>query len=159
MVSKTSAVPWRAVPLLLLTSLSIAFISYGYYGQKLLDQKNSCEMTYSSPKFKRMEMPASAASTSASASFALYAHGSLDSLNPIPVLFVPGNLGSYVPSPFPPSPSFPRPSSDLLPLDRSKSVPLPLQCTTMDPSNTLLLTLATQRQRSTAAISWLKQSS
>lgn len=71
--------------------LSIIFFAFGYYGHEQVLSNNKCEMTYSKPSFKKISM------TSKVSKYGLYMDDSDkkkgDLLNPLPVLFIPGNNG------------------------------------------------------------------
>jgi hypothetical protein len=64
------------------------FLLFGFINQSRILSSNKCRMTYSSPHFEKVKVD------SRVKEYQLYIHGSVNLLNPIPVLFIPGNSGS-----------------------------------------------------------------
>lgn len=64
------------------------FLIFGFINQSKILSNNQCKMTYSQPHFEKVDM------ASKVKGYQLYIHGSVDILNPKPVLFIPGNSGS-----------------------------------------------------------------
>ena len=72
----------------LFVAFCCAFLLFGFINQSKILSANKCKMTYSQPQFEKIKMD------SRVKDYQLYVHGSASMLNPIPVLFIPGNSGS-----------------------------------------------------------------
>ena len=66
----------------------VVFLLYGFINQRRVYGGNKCKMTYSQPQYERIDVDTRVKE------YQLYIHGSVDTLNPTPVLFIPGNSGS-----------------------------------------------------------------
>jgi hypothetical protein len=64
------------------------FVLMGFLNQSKILTANKCKMTYSQPHYEKVKMDSKVKG------YQLYIHGSVDMLNPTPVLFIPGNSGS-----------------------------------------------------------------